>query len=103
MQEDINNHLNNFEKQCSSNNIGHKVAAHMLLLMVRGLCSNLEYPYAQFSNQGATADILFPMVWEVVQCLESSGFKVIAFTCDGGSTSQKFHKMHQKGGNLCTK
>ena len=39
----------------------------MLLFMVRGLLTGLEYPYAQFATNGATADTLFPIVWEAVQ------------------------------------
>ena len=100
---DINNHLDNFERHCSSNNTSSDVATHMLMFMVRGLCSHLEYPYAQFPTRGATADSLFSIVWESVQRLESSGFKVIAFTCDGASSNRKFFKMHQRGKKLTYK
>lgn len=84
---EINNHLDDLEKQCSSNDTSSNVSTHMLMLMVRGLCSSLEYPYAQFPTRAVTADSLFPIVWESVQCLESSGFRVIAFTCDGASSN----------------
>ena len=93
---DINNHLDNFERQCSSNNTSSDVATHMLMFMVRGLCSHLEYPYAQFPTRGATADSLFPIVWESVQRLESSGFKVIAFTCDGASSNRIFQNASER-------
>lgn len=100
---EINNRLDNLEKQCSSNNTSSDVATHMLMFMVRGLCSALEYPYAQFPSKGVTADSLFPTVWESVQRLESSGFKVIAFTCDGASSNRKFFKMHQRRNGLAYK
>ena len=74
----------------------------MLLFMVRGMFSSLEFPYAQFSTKGATADVLFPIVWEAVR-LESSGLKVIAFNCDGASANRKFFKMHGKGKELVYK
>ena len=102
---DINNHLNEFERQCSSgdNKSDQPIATHMLLFMVRGMFSSLEFPYAQFSTKGATADVLFPIVWEAVQRLESSGLKVIAFNCDGASANRKIFKMHGKGKELVYK
>lgn len=100
---EINNHVDNLEKQCSSNDANTNVATHMLMLMVRGLCSSLEYPYAQFATRSVTADSLFPIVWEYMQRLESSGFRVIALTCDGASSNRKFFKMHQRGDELAYK
>ena len=73
------------------------VASHMLLFTVRGLFSNLEFPYAQFPTGGASTDVLYPMVWEAVSNLESSGFKVVAISCDGVSANCNFHKMHGTG------
>ena len=75
----------------------------MLLFTVRGIFTSLEFPYAQFATKGATADVLFPIVWEAVQRLESNGLKVIAFDCDGASPSRKFFKMHRKGKELAYK
>ena len=99
---DINNHLNDFERQCSSSDSksDQPVATHMLLFMVRGMFTSLEFPYAQFATKGATADVLFPIVWEAVQRLESDGLKVIAFNCDGASPNIEFLKMHCKGKEL---
>ena len=92
----INNHLDNFERQCASNNTSSDVATHMLMFMIRGLCSDLEYPYAQFSTRGATVDSPFPMVWKSVHCMESSGFNVIASLATVQWSNHKFFKMHQK-------
>lgn len=71
------------------------IASHMLLFMVRGMFSNLEFPYAHFSTRGISADSLFPLVWEAVNRLELSGLNVIAFSCDGASPNRKFYKMHR--------
>ena len=95
---DVNNHLDDLERKCnSSEDEIRDVASHMLLFMVRGIFSNLEFPYAQFPTGGASADVLYPMVWEAVSNLESSGFKVVAFSCDGASANRKFYKMHGTG------
>ena len=93
----INNHLDRVQEQCQSNQSSpsHKnVATHMLLFMVRGMFTHLEFPYAHFATRGATADTLYPLVWEVVQRLERCGLNVIAFSCDGASPNWKFYKLH---------
>lgn len=94
-----------FERQCTPNykNTDRGVATHMLLFMVRGLFTDLEFPYAQFSTNGASADTLFPIVWEAVQRIEACTLNVIAFTCDGASPNRKFFKMHRKGKELAYK
>ena len=71
------------------------VATHMLVFMVRGLFTNLEYPYAQFTTTTASGVQLFSVVWDVVQSLEGCGLKVIALCCDGASPNRKFIKMHK--------
>ena len=102
---EINNVLTDFERQCNDpENVGDAVATHMLTFMVRGLFTSLEFPYAQFPTKGATADLLFPIVWEAVRNLEESGLKVMAITCDGASPNRKFIKMHaNKPGELVYK
>ncbi len=71
------------------------IASHMLLFMVRGMCSKLEFPYAHFATKGVSADLLFPLVWDAVYRLELCGFNVIAFSCDGASPNRTFYKMHR--------
>ena len=75
------------------------VADHMLVFMVRGLLTDLEFPYAQFATRASSATELFPIVWEVVRNLESCSLKVLAITCDGASQNRKFFKMHQSSKN----
>ena len=67
----------------------------MLLFLVQGLLSNLEYPYAHFVTTGVTADCLYPIVWEAVQRLECVGLNVLAFCCDGAAANCKFYNMHR--------
>ena len=50
---DINNQLDSFEQHCTnpSSSTTRTVASHMLVFMVRGIFTSLEYPYAQFPTQ----------------------------------------------------
>ena len=47
---DINSHLDRFEQSLQANMISESALAKtMLVIMVRGLFTKLQYPYAQFS------------------------------------------------------
>ena len=71
----------------------HDFATHVILFMVRGIFSNLAYPFSYFAGNGFTADQLYPCVIEATKVLEYLGFKVRAFTADGASANRKFFKM----------
>ena len=45
---------------------------------------NFQFPYAQYSTTDLTADILFPLVWDVIRHLEAAGLKVLLLTGDKG-------------------
>ena len=45
---DINSHLDEYENQLANKELRAPLATLMLLLMVRGLFTNLKFPYAQF-------------------------------------------------------
>ena len=83
---EVNNKLDEVSRLCSSESPEStsrpELASHMLLFMVWGMFSGLQFPYAHFATKGATADQLFPLVWEAGQQLEYCGFSVIAFCCD---------------------
>ena len=66
------------------------VVNHMLTFMVRRLFIHLQFPYASYPTGGITADLLFPIVWEVVRNLECAGFKLISITGDETSQNHKF-------------
>ncbi len=70
------------------------VAKQVLVVMVRGIMFKLDFPYAHFATCGATADKIFPIVWEAVRRLESSDLKVLCLTADGASLNRKFFGMH---------
>lgn len=66
----------------------------MLVFMVRGLLSNLEFPYAQFPCTTLTGEQIFVPFWEAVSRLERCGFKVMGVTADGLSVNRHFFKLH---------
>ena len=71
------------------------VAKQILAIMVRGIFFKFDFPLAHFSTEGITSDLLFPIVWEGIASVESTGLKVIAITCDGASPNRKFFRMHK--------
>ena len=96
---DINNQLLNFERAQTNNSqevITPPIAKHMLVFMVRGIFSKLEFPYVQFPCANTSGDVVFPLVWECIKRLETCGLKVIATTADGASVNRKFFKMHKQ-------
>ena len=52
------------------------LAKSMMTFMVRGLFTNLQFPYAYFPTRSCTGCNLFDPLWEAVSWLERIGFKV---------------------------
>src|SRR5277367_1476556 len=73
------------------------VAKHMLVLMVRGLTSNIKCAIAHFPVESSTADMLYSIIWEAIYYLENIGIKVLCVTADGASCNHKFIKMNNNG------
>ncbi len=66
----FNNALVDFEKQCQSEgaNCTPDIATYMLVFMVRGVSTRLEYPLAHFPCSGCiTADFIYSLLWEAVR------------------------------------
>ena len=91
---DINNYLLAFERSILDDQ-SPKLAKQMLVFMVRGLITPLEFPYAQYATSGVTADLLFPTVWDAIRHLEVAGLHVHAIVCDGASSNRRFFRMHR--------
>jgi hypothetical protein len=70
------------------------LANSVLVLMVRGLFSKLQFPYAQFPCNSLHGHELYDIFWEAVERLERCGFNVLACTCDGLSVNRRFFMMH---------
>ena len=84
--DDISTHLTLSEKR--------QIASHMLVFMVRGLFSSLQFPYAQFPSCNLSGGTLYPLVWECIAHLEMLGFKVLAVTADGASPNRRFFQLN---------
>ena len=80
---DIVTHLAEFESQVDvddDNNQpssgSNKLAKTMMVFMVRGLFTSLQFPYAQFACADITGDMLYDPFWEAVRRIEACGLKV---------------------------
>ena len=93
---DFNTHLSQYEASVSGESGEPVLAKSMLVLMVRGLFWNLNFPYAQFACTDLTGDLLVDPIWEAIARLERQGFIVMGITCDGASVNRRFWKIHAK-------
>ena len=92
---EINTHLSKFGESLKDNPCKlEQLANSMLVIMVKGLFSSLEFPYAQFPCVSVSGDQLF---WECVCQLERCGFMVLGLTCDGLSANRRLFKLHKPG------
>ena len=91
---DINTHLLEFQAQVEVGSEPHGLAKSVLVFMVRGLFSSLEFPYAQFPLATTTGDLMFSLLWEAISRLELCGAKVQAVTADGASPNRRLFKIH---------
>ena len=66
----------------------------MLVIMVRGLFTKLQYPYAQFPSVKISGDQIFDPFWEAVYRIERCTLKVVGATFDGASPNRRFLKLH---------
>ena len=100
---DVNDQLLAFEQTHLNPSPQPQLATHMLVFMVCGILSNLEFAYAQFPCTSVTGDQLYSLVWGCVRHLETAGFKVLATTCDGAASNRKFIGVHGKAGEFIHK
>ncbi len=100
---DVNNHLAAYEKAIDDKaDMKESLAKSMLVFMVRGLFSKLQFPYVQFPYvqfpcHKLLGYELYDIFWEAVERLERCGFNVLACTCDGLSVNRRFFKLHGTG------
>eukprot|EP00731_Ephydatia_muelleri_P026911 Em0018g1011a len=69
-------------------------------LMVRGLFTDLRFPYAQFPCIEVSGDQLFSLVWNAVSRLENMGFTVLALCCDGLAANHSLLRLHDVGSKI---
>ena len=69
---EVTNQLLEFERLCEDDDVRSAtpcVAKYVNCFMIRGVFVPMTFPYAQFATTGASADELFPLVWEAVKRL----------------------------------
>lgn len=75
--------------QLEENEEGHEpIASHVLAPMVRGIFTDLKFPYAHFPSKDINGDQLFLIIWEAIERIERLGLKVVALTGDGCSPNR---------------
>ena len=68
---DINSHLLKFEQSLSGEDQQTEpLAKSMFTIMVRGLFTQLQFPYAQFPCKTISGDLLYDPFWEAVSRIE---------------------------------
>ena len=75
----IKDELRLFESKVKSEEYSQDFATHVIVYMVRGIFTNLVYPFGFFANLGFTAAQLFPCTMEAISIIESIGLKVRVF------------------------
>lgn len=66
----------------------------MMVFMVRGLLTSLQFPHAQFACADIAGDMLYDPFWEAVHRIETCGLKVLSATFDGCSVNRRLIKVH---------
>ena len=76
---DVNEHLLQFERSLSESDdtsASENSPKTMMVFMVRGLFSKLQFPYAQFPCADLSGEMLYEPFWEAVGRLETCWLKV---------------------------
>ncbi len=74
-----------------------QIATHALVLMVKGICSKLQFVLGYFATSSVTSVQLFPVFWKAVAILEMRcKLPVVFTTADGASQNRRFFKMHEE-------
>jgi len=97
---EIDSHLAAFEKSLEGESTEVKLADHMLVLMVRGLFNNLQFPYAQFPCCDLSGEQMYDPFWEAVGRLERCGLRVMALICDGLAANRKLFRLHDPSAHV---
>ena len=94
----INDEMEEFGRLCSNDKNDNSdkerhTAKYVMVFMVRGLCSNLQYTFGHFASEGFESDQIFHCAHEAARLLEGLGLKVRAITADGASPNRKFFNL----------
>jgi hypothetical protein len=73
-------------------------ATHVMVLMVRGILSNVNIPFLWYPCKTFSSLQLINVVWKATKALEALGLKVRCWACDGAATNRTFFSFHKKLG-----
>ena len=77
---DINSHLLRFERSLSDEDQQMEpLAKTMFTIMVRGLFTRLQFPYAQFPCTTISGDLIYDPFWEAVLRIERLVYTIIMY------------------------
>ena len=93
---EVSDQLLAIEQICLNATPHPQLTIHMLVFMVCGILSNLEFAYIQFPYNFISGEQLYSRVQGCVHHPEAAGFKFLATTCKGGSPNRKFIRLHGK-------
>ena len=82
------------EAVTSDKSSGRPIAKTMMVFMVRGIFTDIKFPYAQFPLSPGTGYDLFLLIWQAIDRLECNGIHVIGITADGASINRKLFRLH---------
>ena len=71
------------EKQPLEPRSDRDIAKYVIVFMVRGIFSNLQYALCHFASEGFDSNQIFSCALEAIRILESIGLYVRAITADG--------------------
>ena len=75
----------------------------MLMFMVRGLFTNLKFPYVQFPANSTKGANIFPLVCQAMKHLSRLGLHVITVTCNGASDNRRIFSIFNDKATLSYK
>ena len=122
---EVNDQLLAFEQSLSEGEPSSPdLARTMMVFMVRGLFSKLQFPYVQLPCGNISGDLLYEPFWEAVRRLEMCGLRVrlslcrymycavsfivialqvLGATLDGNSVNRRLIKLHEPTSQLLYK
>ena len=96
---DVTTHLIDYQRQSQENSEilpQRQLAKTIVVLMVRGLLTDINFAYATFPAASPKGCDLFPLLWDAIERLTRLDFHVHLVTCDGASCNRKMFSMHGK-------
>ena len=83
------------EKQSLEPGSKRDIVKYVIMFMVRGIFSNLQYAFGHFASEGFDSGQICSYALETIQMLESIRLYVREITADGASPNGKYFNLHK--------